>query len=95
MKNTKTIDLKVNGENFNQNNYQNSDNLDAILVCGDDIAKVRVTSYDEVIIEPITKKNIESKEFINFLDELEDEYNVRNFLISTYYEYLYPFMYDD
>ena len=85
---TKTINLKANGEIFDIDSYSSSDNLDAVIVSGEDIASVRVTVWNEVGINLISNPETVAKEFSEFLNYLKISENLREYLLDSYEEYL-------
>lgn len=93
MKNKITvIGLKQNGEPFNPTTFSINDNLDAIFINSGDVANTRVVAYgsDTVLQSNIKTTSVGFKQFIEEFDE--GEYGCpRNFLISKYQEYMYPF----
>ena len=96
MSNLKIMNLKINGMDFDPIKYSQTDTLEATMVFNNDnIANIYITSYDEVVITMISDINQQSKEFKKFLDNFEDDYSVKQYLVSKYQEYLYPFVYDD
>jgi len=92
----KTINLKMDGKDFEPLKYQNDDSLDALFI-GDntsDIASIRITSYNAVEINLLSNPATTSQEFKNFISNFEESFDCRQYLLDTHFEYLYPFYYD-
>jgi len=92
----KTINLLQDGENFNPLTYKKDDSLDALFVGENtnDIATVRITSCNAVEINLCSNPATTSQEFKNFISNFEEDFYCREYLVTTYFEYLYPFFFD-
>ena len=90
----KIMNLLVNGAPFNPSTYNRADNLDALMINGDDVANVRITFYCGSETTLVSSKEQTSVGFKQFIDEFDEgDYGCQNsFLISKYQEYLYPFL---
>ena len=90
----KIMNLLVNGVPFNPSTYNRTDNLDALMINGDDVANVRITFYCGSETTLVSSKEQTSVGFKQFIDEFDEgDYGCQNsFLISKYQEYLYPFL---
>lgn len=100
MKDLKVVSLKANGVDFNPLTYKTSDSLEAIVVSNNNIATVRcldiTNNTDDAGYTLHSSRNKASEDFMLELDSLEDgDYDVRNYLINGFQEYLYPFIKDD
>jgi len=98
MTNLKTVNLLQNGEKFNPNTYSDIDNIDAYLVCENDLVNIRVSdcmNEDEVSINILSDKKQMNQDFLEFIENFEEDYDARKYVINSYQEYLYPFVYDD
>lgn len=88
----KVIGLKLNGEVFDASKYSINDHLDALIIYKDDIASIRIYTYGVSYQIESNIKTIEPA-FLEFLENLKNgvEGCPRNFMLSKYQEYLYPF----
>jgi len=92
----KVINLKINGESFVASTYDRAnDNIDAILSIGEDLIAIRATRFNDVGISLLTNPRIVSSETKELMEDIEDMDNLKDFLVSKYQEYLYPFFLPD
>lgn len=95
----KIIRLNSNGNLFNSENYNKNDNLDAFLLYRDNLVNIRVVSIlnglqDDISIDIMSDKNQLDGDFKKWLDNFEEDYDVRQYIVNGFQEYLYPFIYD-
>ncbi len=100
MKDLKIVSLLQNGASFDANTYTITDNLDAYIICKDSLVSIRVAPvmcgmHNEVSTNILSDKKQMDKEFLEFIENIEEDFIVHSYLICRYQEYLYPFVYDD